>query len=137
MSTNDENKNNVPDTVHSNWIYQTNRYTYLQRSEFNEVNNNNVQEMINTMHNPDLVQPNTSPNGNLIYHIYRSGEITVQKGGWAYRQRSEFTEVNRIYEDNGRNLLKYPLKGDLGPYAIVTEQNAKKIRNSMINEFTK
>jgi hypothetical protein len=45
-----------------------------------------------------LVNPRESPNGNLIYHLYNDGEITYQKGGWAYLQRSEFTCYPSIYE---------------------------------------
>lgn len=38
-----------------------------------------------------LIIPSESPNGNTIYHLHSNGEITFQKGGWAYLQRSEFT----------------------------------------------
>jgi len=33
---------------------------------------------------------NASPNENTIYHLYNDGEITQQKGAYAYLQRSEF-----------------------------------------------
>jgi len=35
-----------------------------------------------------LWMPKESPNGNTIYHLYSDGEITYQKGGWAYLQCS-------------------------------------------------
>ena len=40
---------------------------------------------------PELVQSTMAPGANEICHLYRDGTITTQKGGWAYRQRSEFT----------------------------------------------
>jgi len=39
---------------------------------------------------------NASPNGNHIYHLYSNGEITFQKGAWAYLKRSEFNETYGI-----------------------------------------
>ena len=36
-----------------------------------------------------LINPKDSPNGNQIYHLYSTGEISFQKGGWAYLQRGE------------------------------------------------
>jgi hypothetical protein len=40
-----------------------------------------------------LVHPDESPNANTIYHLYNDGEITSEKGGWAYGQRSVFTSA--------------------------------------------
>ncbi len=96
----------------------------------------NLKSFIENAHNPALVVPNESPNGNIIYHIYCDGEITSQKGGWAYLQRSEFTDsyalsLKKKYFDI------FPIKGNgRYSYAIVTEKDAKTIRNMMI-EFDK
>jgi hypothetical protein len=91
-----------------------------------------IKSYIDQVHNPKLVQPEESPNGNIIYHIYCDGEITSQKGGWAYLQRSEFTDsyalsLKKKYFDI------FPIKGNgRYSYAIVTEKDAKSIRNMMI-----
>ena len=98
-----------------------------------ENKNMTVQEMINSMHNPGLVKPNESPNENRIYHIYSDGEITNQKGGWAYGQRSEF--VDRC-PTGYKQKYDFPLKSSTNSYsyAIVTFEDAIKIRTVMIQE---
>lgn len=91
-----------------------------------------IKSFIDQVHNPKLVQPKESPNGNIIYHIYCDGEITYQKGGWAYLQRSEFTDsyqpsLKKKYYDI------FPIKNSTNiSYAIVTRQDAISIRNMMI-----
>ena len=50
-----------------------------------------IQSYINQSHNFNLIDPNETPNANIIYHVYSDGEITYQKGGWVYQQRSVFT----------------------------------------------
>jgi len=78
-----------------------------------------------------LIKPNESPNGNIIYHLYSTGEITFQKGGSAYMQRSEFTLLSDIrnYHDLG---LKFPKRADDGStYAILTEEECNKFREQM------
>jgi len=93
-----------------------------------------LKELISKCHNPDLVQPDESPNGNTIYHVYSDGEITEQKGGWAYLQRSERTLEFSVYG--------VYINPDIFPktrvtdfktfgYAIVTRDNAKLIRNAI------
>lgn len=91
-----------------------------------------IKSFIDQVHNPKLVQPEESPNGNQIYHVYCDGKITFQKGGWAYLQRSEFT-------DSYQPLLKkkyydlFPIKSSANiSYAIVTRQDAKIIRDLLI-----
>ena len=91
---------------------------------------------INSVHNPSLVIPNESPNGNIIYHIYSDGEITYQKGGWAYQQRSEFTEKYPSFKKNYVDI--FPIKiqdyNNKLSYAIVTIADAEKIVN-MIKQY--
>ena len=94
-----------------------------------------IQEKINSSHNPGLVIKDESPNGNRIYHIYADGEITSQKGGWAYLQRSEFTDKFPIRGYSHR--LKFPLKMGEHSYAIVTEQDAYLIRDMMLRDFVR
>ena len=78
-----------------------------------------------------LVNPKESPNGNTIYHLYSDGQITFQKGGWAYLQRSEFTEDSPF---NGHRELqmKFPNQADNGKtYVILTKEECKNFRNKM------
>jgi hypothetical protein len=94
-----------------------------------------IKSFIDQVHNPKLVQPEESPNGNIIYHLYCDGTITFQKGGWAYLDRSEFTDSRVILKKNFNDI--FPIKrDDTSSYAIVTEKNAKTIRNMMV-EFDK
>ena len=89
-----------------------------------------ITKYIKNAHNPKLVLPEESPNGNIIYHIYSDGEITFQKGGWAYLQRSEFNE-NYITCKNKYNNL-FPMNRGEFTYAIVTDHDALKIQNMLI-----
>jgi len=98
-----------------------------------------IQSFINKAHNPSLVKPEESPNGNWIYHIYSDGELTSQKGGWAYLSRSVFTDCYPSFKKNyidlfpikDKDCYKRPIS-----YAIVTEEDGKKII-AMINQFEK
>jgi len=91
-----------------------------------------LKSFIEQKHNPKLVQPEESPNGNIIYHIYSDGEITSQKGGWAYLQRSEFTSLYALQLKKKYYDL-FPIKHSANiSYAIVTEKDANTIRQMMI-----
>jgi hypothetical protein len=90
-------------------------------------------ELIRECHNPKLVDPKEAPNANKIIHIYNDGEITEQKGGFAYLQRN----VRTIEYGIGKNYdpLKFPYSFDNGilyGYAIVTLEDAYKIRSLMV-----
>ena len=93
-----------------------------------------IVNFIKNAHDPNLVCPEESPNGNIIYHIYSDGEVTSQKGGWAYLNRSEFNE-NYIKCKNKYNNL-FPMKRGEFTYAIVTRENALKIQK-MLLEYEK
>ena len=105
----------------------------------------NIYNLINKYHNPDLVKPNDAPNSNIITHIYSDGEITEQKGGFAYLQRNERTIKCPISNIDNGNLKKINLKFDITKfpkmkdngsrkfgYAIVLEKHANEIRNEML-----
>jgi hypothetical protein len=80
-----------------------------------------------------LINPKESPNGNTIYHLYSDGQITFQKGGWAYLQRSEFTEDSPFsaYRDLQ---LKFPKEADNGnTYVILTKEECKYFRSKMFD----
>jgi hypothetical protein len=89
-----------------------------------------IYKLIIEFHDPSLVKPLEQPNGNLIYHLYNDGEITQQKGGYAYKQRTEFTmemPIKNILDPNN-----FPMKVNDFGYAIMTNQNALIIRNLMM-----
>lgn len=98
---------------------------------FNE-NKNTVQDLITLYHNPGLVKPGDSPNGNWIYHIYSNGEITHQKGGFAYLMRTEFVEKTPVYMSSNKN-IKFPINISNYSYAIVTKEHANEIRDAMVS----
>lgn len=76
-----------------------------------------------------LVIRTESPNGNVIYHLYDNGEITHQKGGWAYQQRSEFTLRSRLFY--GKSPYTFPQKTHDHTYAILTEEECLAMREKM------
>ena len=92
---------------------------------------NHICDFISSAHNPSLVIKTESPNANTIYHVYSDGEITYQKGGWAYLQRSVFTLVYPKFRDQYVDLFPIKQTNKYGSifmsYAIVTEFDAKKI----------
>ena len=91
-----------------------------------------IYDLIVKYHDPTLIKPLESPNGNLIYHLYNDGEITQQKGGYAYKARSEFTLESPIFIKNSLDPNYFPIKiNDIG-YAIMTYENALIIRNLMM-----
>lgn len=98
-----------------------------------------LNQLINDTHNwhyissPNgLVNPKDSPNGNQIYHLYSTGEISFQKGGWAYLQRSECISDGKItnYQKLGLKLPKEAADGTT--YAILTKEECTKFRIKMI-----
>ena len=104
-------------------------------SENNAEEYTSLQYIITKYHDPNLVHPDESPNGNWIYHIYSDGEVTHQKGGFAYLRRSEFIEKSPIY--GFKSNLVFPMKGSTHSYAIVTKEHANLIRKEMIKETEK
>jgi hypothetical protein len=84
-----------------------------------------------------LINPKESPNGNQIYHLYSTGEISFQKGGWAYMQRSEFMTHGNI--PNYKKLdLKFPKKAaDDSTYVILREEECKNFRIQMVELIKK
>ena len=81
-----------------------------------------------------LIIPSVSPNGNPIYHLYSNGEITYQKGGWAYLQRSEFCFHQKVYNCD-KLWLKFVKSTDYFDgltYVILTEKECNEFRKRMI-----
>lgn len=93
-----------------------------------------LHRLIGEIHNPNLINVNDSPNANTIYHIYNDGQVTYQKGGWAYLQRSEFDLKPSIpYFVNDLCLL-FPkeIHNSSISYAIGTEENCLRVREYMV-----
>ena len=85
--------------------------------------------LIEKYHDPTLVKPKKSPNGNIITMIWNDGEITTTKGGWAFLQRSQFSEIGPI--SNGVS-VDMPLVSGKFSYAIVENSTkAREIRKLM------
>ncbi len=77
--------------------------------------------------------PDTSPNGNIIYHLYSTGEVTSQKGAWAYLNRNEFTILSEIQPKPKHNYV-FPNKiDDTMSYAVLTYGEAEMFRQEMID----
>lgn len=77
------------------------------------------------------ISKNASPNENHIYHLYSNGEITYQKGAWAYGQRSEF---NCAYEISGARNIQFKFVNEAADgttYAILTKEQCFYFREWM------
>ena len=93
-----------------------------------------LHRLVGEIHNPNLININESPNANTIYHIYNDGQVTYQKGGWAYLQRSEFDLKGSIpYFANELSLL-FPkeIHNSSSSYAIGTEEDCLRVREYMV-----
>ena len=97
-----------------------------------------LNELINDTHNwhyisspTGLVNPNDSPNGNQIYHLYSTGKITHQKGAWAYLQRSEFTIKGDIVGARKMDFKLPVIQDDDISYAILTQEECDIFRKEM------
>jgi hypothetical protein len=106
----------------------------------------NYNIMVNKAHNAHYktceyglihINKNTTPNKNIIYHLYNDGEITYQKGSWAYTQHSEFTDkFPVIHSKYVKNKFKFALSSSLDDnlsYAILTKEECYKFRNEMMD----
>lgn len=69
-----------------------------------------------------LIKYDKAPNYNIIYHFYNDGEITTQKGGIAYKRRSEFMYKPALINNYKNINFKLPINcGDGISYAILTD----------------
>ncbi len=90
-----------------------------------------IYNMVVELHDPGLIHTNESPNANTIYHCYNDGEITNQKGGWAYEQRNMRTSAQPIYGNLKLDISKFPIVEYGVGYVIATYENCLKIRSEM------
>jgi hypothetical protein len=86
-----------------------------------------------------LIDLNKSPNGNIIYHLYSNGEITSQKGGTAYLQRSEFEDWNYPANSACKHLnLKLPKNTNIKlSYVILKRDECIYFRSKMMELLCK
>jgi len=88
-----------------------------------------ILEYILKCHNPELLKRDEQPNANIIYHIFSDGEITEEKGGWAFGNRSMRTVKDNIVPNNYVPL--FPIRrgyNDSYGCAMVTLEDAFIIR---------
>ena len=86
-----------------------------------------LKEFIKSKHNPNLVDETKAPNDNRIYHIYEDGEITHQKGSYAYLNRTEFVEKYGSVRNIPADIFPITFKKNMWQthgYAIVTQEDA-------------
>lgn len=68
----------------------------------------------------DIIRLDQAPNENTIYHLYGDGEITFQKGSYAYGQRNEFTDAYRFLHVS--NKFTFPCSSGKNTYCVLTEE---------------
>ena len=94
----------------------------------------NLQELIQTHHDPNLVKPDEAPNGNIQTLVFNDGEIMTTKGGDAFLQRSFFSQVPKLNNVN----INMPVKhGDYSFAIVLNLETAKLIRSKMENNNNK
>ena len=81
-----------------------------------------------------LHDPQESPNGNTMYHLYSNGKLTFQKGGDAYLKRSEFESQPYIigYEKLGFEFVKKTRDASI-TYVILTGEECWEYRKKMVD----
>ena len=90
----------------------------------------NINSLIDEYHNPDLLDKNAAPNGNIQTLIFNDGEILTTKGGSAFLQRSMFTIKGPI--NNLKFSITFPKKLNENTFAMVKDlEIANLIRSEM------
>jgi hypothetical protein len=67
-------------------------------------------------------QHDQCPSANMIHHLYADGSITVQKGGWAYGHRSEFSVMAAV-RPSPLHMFVFP---DCG-FIVLLEEEARQL----------
>ena len=89
-----------------------------------------INNLANNLHNVSLIRDNQSPNANTIYHLYSDGEITYQKGGWAYGKRTEFTHKYPILNNSTFFTFANKINENM-TYIVCSMKSCEIIRNLM------
>ena len=87
-----------------------------------------INQMITQHHNPNLVDKDIAPNGNIQILLFNDGEIMSTKGGSAFLQRSLFSVKPSI----DTNITMPQKHGDYSFAIIPNEEIANMIRTKMI-----
>ena len=102
-----------------------------------------IYDMLLQLNDNTLFNPKAQPNANTIFHLYNDANITYQKGGWAYGDRTEFDIKPTIYVNLGLDVEKFNNKRSVEKtkygcvsiitygYIITTLENALLIRKEM------
>jgi len=96
-----------------------------------------LERVVSDMHhahysdNPNgLVNPDQSPSENIIYRVWNDGEITYEKGGDVFGDRSlkQLCAGTCIFESDKSKLPTFPLSSSNGySYAILTMQECLQV----------
>jgi c-di-AMP phosphodiesterase-like protein len=105
----------------------------LSMDLFSTLNNeiNNAHENHYKENPTGLIFNSKQPNDNWVYHLYSNGEITCQKGGSEYLNRSEFNISDQI-RDYSKMKLNFAQKRKNLSYVILTEKECIYFRNQML-----
>ena len=66
-----------------------------------------IYDMLLQSNDNTLFNLKAQPNANTIFHLYNDANITYQKGGWAYGDRTEFDIKPTIYVNLGLDVEKF------------------------------
>jgi hypothetical protein len=91
-----------------------------------------VNKLIEKNHNPDLIDPEISPNENTIYKIYSDFGITSEKGGWSYGRRNLFNYMTPLFNKSpiGVKTFQCKISNDMS-YAIMKLEDCLEIYELM------
>ena len=91
-----------------------------------------VNRLIETNHNPDLINLEINPNENTIYKIYSDFGITSEKGGWSYGRRNLFNYMTPLFNKSPIGVKRFPCKieNDMS-YAIMKLEDCLEIYELM------
>lgn len=78
-----------------------------------------------------LIDLSMSPNENIIYHLYSTGEIGCQKGGAVYMRRSEIIKEGKLFGYKKLKLVLPKHAADGSTYAILTNIECSSFREKM------
>jgi hypothetical protein len=84
--------------------------------------------------NPSLIDIKEIPIKNIVYHLYNTGQITSQKGGWAYSCLGETTNYKFRLIYNAKAYFRFPnIMPDGSSYAVLTEIQCIEFYREMYN----
>jgi hypothetical protein len=83
-----------------------------------------------------LLHPEEAPNTNTIFKIWSDGEITYEKGGYGYGDRSmKQVALPLVYFSNKSVLPTFPLDHGANTYAMLTVDECRNVRGLLKDFF--